>query len=235
MSADVDTEAPAEEQDDLRSGLLATLEAELGDAIVGTHLQAGTGLWVRVTADAWATAAGAVKHKLGCAWFDFLSTIDWLPSPFGRYEDAEFDTAESLRAKVAAAHTSFAEAKTTGVAGGETRFQLLAHVINLFDRHDVFLKADVPDDTLTMPTWSTTYAGANWHEREAWEMYGVVFEGHPDLRKLYLPSEFEGHPGRKDYPLLARIVKPWPGVVDVEQMPGVADDAEGAEGEEADG
>jgi NADH-quinone oxidoreductase subunit C len=51
-------------------------------------------------------------------------------------------------------------------------------------------------------------------------MYGFVFEGHPSLRHLYLPSEFEGHPLRKDFPLLARVVKPWPGLVDVEAMPG---------------
>jgi NADH-quinone oxidoreductase subunit C len=57
-------------------------------------------------------------------------------------------------------------------------------------------------------------------------MYGFVFDGHPSLRHLYLPSEFEGHPLRKDYPLLAREVKPWPGLVDVEPMPGEAGDDE---------
>ena len=51
-------------------------------------------------------------------------------------------------------------------------------------------------------------------------MYGIAFAGHPDLRNLYLPGEFEGHPLRKDFPLLARVVKPWPGIVDVEAMPG---------------
>ena len=66
----------------------------------------------------------------------------------------------------------------------------------------------------------SVYPGADWHERETWEMYGIVFDGHPSLRHLYLPSEFEGHPLRKDYPLLAREVKPWPGLVDVEPMPG---------------
>jgi NADH-quinone oxidoreductase subunit C len=67
------------------------------------------------------------------------------------------------------------------------------------------------------------YPGADWHERECWEMFGFAFDGHPSLRHLYLPSEFEGHPLRKDFPLLARVVKPWPGLVDVEPMPG--DDA----------
>ena len=51
-------------------------------------------------------------------------------------------------------------------------------------------------------------------------MFGIDFAGHPDLRHIYLPTEFEGHPLRKDFPLLARIVKPWPGIVDVEPMPG---------------
>ena len=48
------------------------------------------------------------------------------------------------------------------------------------------------------------YAGADWHEREAWEMFGVTFVGHPGLRHMYLPRDFEGHPLRKDFPLLAR-------------------------------
>jgi len=118
----------------------------------------------------------------------------------------------------------------TGVAGGETRFQLLARVADVRNRHvGVLLKSDVPDDTLTMPTWTNEYAGADWHERETWEMYGIAFEGHPDLKHIYLPSEFEGFPLRKDFPLLPRIVKPWPGIVDVEPMPG----EEPGEGEEA--
>jgi NADH-quinone oxidoreductase subunit C len=53
----------------------------------------------------------------------------------------------------------------------------------------------------------------------------VTFTGHPGLRHMYLPSDFEGHPMRKEFPLLARMVKPWPGIVDVEQMPGDDDEA----------
>ena len=50
-------------------------------------------------------------------------------------------------------------------------------------------------------------------------MFGIGFNGHPDLRNMYLPTGFEGYPLRKDFPLLARMVKPWPGIVDVEPMP----------------
>ena len=98
------------------------------------------------------------------------------------------------------------------------RFQLLARVTDV-DRHvSVSVKADVPE-SMTMPTWIPHYAGANWHERETHEMFGIGFAGHPDLRNLYLPGEFEGYPLRKDFPLLSRMVKPWPGIVDVEPMP----------------
>jgi NADH-quinone oxidoreductase subunit C len=61
-------------------------------------------------------------------------------------------------------------------------------------------------------------------------MFGINFAGHPQLTHIYLPSGFEGHPLRKDFPLLARIVKPWPGIVDVEPMPAAFEgDSEGGE------
>lgn len=215
------TEAP--EVDELRAGLLATFEHELGDGVVDSFVKPGVNLWVRVAADAWATAGQVARDKLGCRFFDFLSAIDWMPSPFGRYEDAEIDTETSITEKIEQAR---AAEIATGYAGGETRFQLLARVVDVAGHRDVVLKADVPDDTLAMPTWSRLYAGANWHEREVREMFGISFVGHPDPRNLYLPGGFEGHPLRKDFPLLSRIVKPWPGIVDVEPMPGEDTEAE---------
>jgi len=212
LSSVEETEAPA--TDDVRAGILAAFETELGDALVGSQLRPNDDLWLRVAPDAWATVAELAKHKFTFTFFDYLSAIDWMPSPFGRYEDAEVDTplAEKLNQPWDLA---------TGVAGGDTRFQLLARVVDVRHRHvGVHLKSDVPDDTLTMPTWVPTYAGADWHERETWEMYGINFAGHPGIRHIYLPSDFEGFPLRKDFPLLPRVVKPWPGIVDVEPMPG---------------
>ena len=70
-------------------------------------------------------------------------------------------------------------------------------------------------------------SAASWSPEPA----GVTFTGHPGLRKLYLPGDFEGNPLRKDFPLVSRLVKPWPGIVDIEPMPGEpeGDDAEEAE------
>src|ERR671922_57806 len=98
------------------------------------------------------------------------------------------------------------------------------------------LQAALGEPAPAVDSWITVYPGADWHERECWEMYGFRFEGHPSLRHLYLPSEFEGHPLRKDYPLLSRVVKPWPGLVDVEPMPGEVGPAteNGADGGTAD-
>ena len=84
----------------------------------------------------------------------------------------------------------------------------------------MILKADLDDEQPRVESWTPVYPGADWHERETWEMYGINFEGHPELKHIYLPSDFEGFPLRKDFPLLPRVVKPWPGIVDGEPMPG---------------
>jgi NADH-quinone oxidoreductase subunit C len=204
------------EVDEARQGVLDSLTEALGDAIVGSHIQPGRGLWVRVGRDAWTATVEAAKVRLGFTFFDYLSAIDWMPSPWGRYEYsavddgvAQFDPGAPIE---------------TGVAGGDTRFQVMCRLANV-RRHteahlNVVIKADLPDDDLRIASLVPLYAGANWHERECWEMFGITFDGHPGLRHLYLPGEFEGHPLRKDFPLLARLVKPWPGIVDVEPMPG---------------
>ncbi len=194
--------------DELRQGLVDRLTVELGDAVVGHHLRPGDDVWVRVRTDAWRAAGLAVRDALGCEYFCYLSALDWMPSPYGKGEDdpTEPPPERSTETK-------------QGLAGGETRFQVLARAVSPHRHVGITLKVDVPEDSLTIESWSGVYAGANWHERETWEMFGINFAGHPQLTHIYLPSGFEGYPLRKDFPLLARIVKPWPGIVDVEPMP----------------
>jgi NADH-quinone oxidoreductase subunit C len=228
-SADTTTEAPSEEpvdeapRDERREAWVARFQEELGDAVVGSHIRAGDDLWVRVTRDAWQEAARFAQQSLRCDFFDFLSGIDWLPSPFGRDMDSQEDIAVHGKEEKAP------PPQQPGYAGGDTRFQLLAHVFSTDSFLGVHLKADLPDDDLTAPTWVPVYAGANWHERETHEMFGFTFVGHPYPVNLYLPGDFEGYPLRKDFPLLSRRVKPWPGIVDVEPMPGQDDEGEGGD------
>ena len=194
--------------DDAEQELLARLERELGDGIVESADAFGM-LVVRVKPDAWRRAAEVSKHELECDYLSFIAGIDWQPAP-REGDEAGGDTSSPVQPTE----------MTFGVAGSAGRMQVFAHVESTKRHWGVTLKTDVDERDPHAESWVATYPGADWHERECWEMFGVAFDGHPSLRHLYLPSEFEGHPLRKDYPLLARIVKPWPGLVDVEGMPG---------------
>jgi NADH-quinone oxidoreductase subunit C len=155
------------------------------------------------------------------SYFCFLSGLDWQPNPDLLGEKAwDEEKASSASPGTGTSNGQTGAPYPTGVAGGDSRFQVFARLYNVDQHVGITLKADLPEDDPRVESWVPLFRGADWHEREAWEMYGFVFEGHPGLRHLYLPAEFEGHPLRKDFPLLARLVKPWPGLVDVEPMPG---------------
>jgi NADH-quinone oxidoreductase subunit C len=199
---------PEPEPDPVVAELRSRLAAALGDAIVEDGEAFGS-LIVRVRPDAWRRAAEVLKRDVDCDYLSFIAGIDW--QPVARPEgDEGGDTSSPVQPTE----------MTFGVAGSEGRFQVFAHVQSTARHWGVTLKVDVDETSPHVDSWVPVYAGADWHERECWEMFGVVFDGHPSLRHLYLPAEFEGHPLRKDYPLLAREVKPWPGLVDVEPMPG---------------
>jgi NADH-quinone oxidoreductase subunit C len=199
--------------DGLRERIVDDLRSHLGEALLDTHLKPGVDVWVRVRTDAWRRTAEVLRNELGFAYFSFLSAIDWMPSPYGKGEDDPTEPPPERDDTV-----------RQGYTGGETRFQMLARVTHPTLHVGVTVKCDVPGDepgdpAFAVDSWIPVYAGANWHERETHEMFGIGFAGHPDLRNLYLPTDFEGYPLRKDFPLLARMVKPWPGIVDVEPLP----------------
>jgi NADH-quinone oxidoreductase subunit C len=230
-----DTETPTDsaedaevvETDERRDALLAELSERLGAGVVDHHIVPGHDITVRIATDEWAHVAEILRRSLHFDYFTFLSAIDWMPSPYGRSMDSAVDnTLEGVEA-------SEPDPIEHGTTGGDTRFQVFARVYSIRRKVGITLKADVADDDPTIATWTDTYPGANWHEREAWEMFGINFTGHPDLKKIYLPADFEGHPLRKDFPLLSRHIKPWPGIVDVERMPGEDDSGEAEAGEDA--
>ncbi|MEV4074773.1 NADH-quinone oxidoreductase subunit C [Nonomuraea fuscirosea] len=99
----------------------------------------------------------------------------------------------------------------TGVDDPPDAFLVVAHVYNPETGSRLLLRTRVPKDHPHLPTAVGVYRGANWHERETYEMFGVIFDDHPNLVPLLLPDGFEGHPLRKDFILAARVAKPWPG------------------------
>lgn len=82
------------------------------------------------------------------------------------------------------------------------RFELVYNLVSLSRRLRVRVKARLPEDNPEVDTVSDLWPAANWHEREAYDMMGIRFRGHPDLRRMYLPEDFEYYPLRKEFPLL---------------------------------
>jgi len=84
------------------------------------------------------------------------------------------------------------------------RFEVVYHLYSVAHNHRVRVKVRVEQDDPVVPTATGLWPIANWLEREVWDMFGIRFEGHPDLRRLLLYEEFVGHPLRKDYPIERR-------------------------------
>lgn len=127
----------------------------------------------------------------------------------------------------------------------EQRFDVVYTLLSMKQNHRIRVKISADEETL-IPTITSIYSSAGWFEREVWDMYGIMFDGHPDLRRILTDYGFEGHPQRKDFPLtgyvelrydeeLKRVVyepvkltqdfrnfdylSPWEGMTDV-QLPG---------------
>ncbi len=80
------------------------------------------------------------------------------------------------------------------------RFECIYHV----SRHDgimILLKARIPKNDPKIKSVTSIWPGADWHEREAYDLMGIIFEGHPNLKRIFLPEDFKGHPLRKDFKL----------------------------------
>ena len=226
--------------DQVAQQYLDGLASELGNGFLGGVVQHQDAI-VRVALPDWIPAVTAAK-KLGLTYFCFLSGLDWLDSPLQttRYENVwgsvdeepadvpDEGEADGEVVPVAEPVPDAPAGLVTGLAGGESRFQVFCRLYSTVTRRGLVIKADLDDSNPVVPTMTKVFAGADWHERETWEMYGFWFEGHPNLVHLYLPMAFEGYPLRKDFPLLAREVKPWPGLTNVEPIAGEAE-AEAAE------
>jgi len=98
----------------------------------------------------------------------------------------------------------------------EPRFDVVLHLYSVSLKHRVRLYAGAPEEDPSVDTLCPVWAGANWFEREAYDLYGVRFKGHPDLRRILMYPEFVGHPLRKDYPKEKRqpLVRRQPNSVD---------------------
>ena len=106
---------------------------------------------------------------------------------------------------------------TCGVDRGPEGLEVLTHLFSTTHHHNVRVKVRLFTEDPVLDSIHDLYATCDWHERETMEMFGIRFEGHPRPVKLLLAEPFEGYPLRKDFPLMSREVKPWPGAVEGEE------------------
>ena len=83
----------------------------------------------------------------------------------------------------------------------EPRFEVNYHLFSTTKHHRLRLKVVLNEDDAHVPTVTEVWRTANWHERETYDLFGIVFDGHPDLRRILLPDDWQGHALRKDFPL----------------------------------
>ena len=156
---------------------------------------------IHVSLDKWVETINAAREDLEL--FSWLSAIDW---------SKEVEVGDPV----------------ADVDGLEERFEVLCRLSSVTNADGAIFVTTLSKEDPSIASLTPTIAGAEWHEREAHEMFGIDFDGNTNLKPLYLPDDFIGNPLLKSYPLIAREVKPWPGDVDVEPMP-AADDASGGE------
>ena len=109
--------------------------------------------------------------------------------------------AEALRDRADLRFALLADVTAVDFHPREPRFELVYHLVSIEHRHRARVKVRLQGDAAHVPTLVGVWPAANWLEREVWDMFGIAFDGHPDLRRILMPADWEGHPLQKDYPL----------------------------------
>jgi len=182
----------SQRRDEMAARIAARLEGSLA------RRDSGLGeLLYDVPADGLKDAARILRDELG---FEIL--IDVAGVDYSTYGQDEWRT-------ISATRSGFGRAVNRGGQGGlhdGPRFAAVYQLLSVAHNERVSLRAFCPDDEEPqLPTLTDVYASANWFEREAFDLFGIVFNGHPDLRRILTDYGFIGHPFRKDFPLVGNV------------------------------
>ncbi|OGT37439.1 MAG: NADH-quinone oxidoreductase subunit C [Gammaproteobacteria bacterium RIFCSPHIGHO2_12_FULL_38_14] len=134
--------------------------------------------------------------------FDFKMLVDVCGVDYLRYGIADWQTSSATSSGFSrgvernidhAAHTP------------QERFAVVYHFLSLNKNQRIRLKVMIPDESVMVDSLMDLFPSANWFEREAFDLFGIIFKGHPDLRRLLTDYGFPGHPFRKDFPLIGEV------------------------------
>jgi NADH-quinone oxidoreductase subunit C len=143
-----------------------------------------------------------LKEKFGSAIEESYRPDDLLTLVAKR--DSIVDVLRFLKDDEESLFDHFMDLTAVDYLGKEPRFEVVIHLISIPKLHRIRVKIKLEQGDPVMPTITSVYPGANWFERECWDLYGIKFDGHPNLTRILLYEGFEGHPLRKDYPLKKR-------------------------------
>jgi NADH-quinone oxidoreductase subunit C len=146
-----------------------------------------------------ATLLGILKERLGPA---ILAVSEFRGDLSVTLGPAEYRAAAQFLRDDPALGYSFLE-NLCGVdyLGRDPRFEVVAHLVNMERGHRVCLKVGAPESDPRVPSLTPLFPTANYQEREAYDLLGIVFDGHPSLTRILMPEDWVGHPQRKDHPL----------------------------------
>ena len=143
----------------------------------------------------------ALRLRDDPAWA-FDSLMDVCGVDYLHYGMTEWPTTEATGTGFSRATTPLARQKSTW---GKPRFAVVYHLLSVAHNHRMRLKVYLNEADLQVPTLVPVWASANWFEREVYDLFGIAFEGHPDLRRILTDYGFKGHPLRKDFPLIGEV------------------------------
>lgn len=184
------------------------LQADLADKLSAIRLAVGE-LTLDVASEHWLEVARFLRHNemLDCAQLIDLCGVDYLT-----YGDAEWDVTTATR-------TGFSRAVQTGdtdpfvfddeeekTAFAGKRFAVVIHLLSVSRNLRIRVRTWCDDNNFPIvPSLVDVWSSANWYEREAFDLFGIMFSGHPDLRRILTDYGFVGHPLRKDFPLIGHV------------------------------
>jgi NADH-quinone oxidoreductase subunit C len=188
------------------STFVARLKERFPDAMV-TVAQPRGEVTLDVAAASWLSAAQSLRDEFAFEQCVDVSGVDYLS-----YGSDEWDTdvsSEGFSRGVegkSAGRFVWGEQPNSAVASRERRFAAVAHLLSYQHNRRVRLRTFAENDELpVVASLTSVWPGTNWFEREAFDLYGIVFEGHPDLRRILTDYGFVGYPFRKDFPLIGNV------------------------------
>jgi NADH-quinone oxidoreductase subunit C len=189
------------------ASLAQRLQARLGERIVGVDTWRGETI-VDVLPENWLSVARDLRDE---SEFAFAQLIDVCGVDYLGYGQVEWDTTEVT----AQGFSRGVEGKGPGrfdwagrprTGAGHKRFAVVVQLTSIAHNRRLRLRCHALDDALpVVPSLVPLWPVANWFERETFDLFGIVFEGHPDLRRLLTDYGFVGHPFRKDFPLIGNV------------------------------